>query len=59
MNNQEVFTITELMTRWHASRGTIIKLIEGKKLHGFKLGSKAWRVPRVEVERYENQQQAA
>ena len=49
---QDVFTAEELAERWQCHLATVYRLLQSKKLKGFKLG-RGVRISRAEVERYE------
>ena len=52
-DNDQVFTVTELMARWKAARKTVLALIHEERLRAFRLGERAYRVTLAEVLRYE------
>lgn len=52
-DDQSVFTVKQLVARWHTHRFTIIKAINDGRLKAFRPGERVYRVTRAEVERFE------
>ncbi len=59
MNDDTVFTLTELCRRWKCDRHGILGAIHAGKLRAFRLGKRTYRVSAAEVVRYELAEQAA
>lgn len=57
-DNAAVLTVSELMGRWKVTRKSVLSLIAKGKLHAFRVGERAYRVPMSEVKRYEEAQAA-
>lgn len=58
-DNDPVLTVTELCRRWKCDRHGILDAIRDGRLHAFRIGKRAYRVPLPEVLRYELERKVA
>ncbi len=53
-DNTTVLTVSEVMLRWKASRKSVLAMIHDGRLHAFRIGKSAYRVPMSAVLGYES-----
>ena len=49
----DLYTVPELAAHWKVHPITVYRLLESRKLPGFKIG-KSWRISKMTVEAYES-----
>lgn len=54
----DLYTISELATRWRVTRHVVTATIRAGRLQAFKVGERYYRIRKAEVIRYEQQQLA-